>query len=76
MFSPEVHNNLLCLLHIQVEIVVLAPHGQAAHLTPVDCLIVVVDETHNTRVICQLDEEVRAGYRCAVVGQHCEEEGA
>lgn len=29
-----VHYNFLCFLHIQVEIVVLAPHGQAAHLTP------------------------------------------
>lgn len=76
MFPPEVHNNLLCLLHIQVEIVVLAPHGPAAHLTPGGGLIVGVDEIHNSRVICELDEEVGAGYRCAVVGQHCEEEGA
>ncbi len=33
--SPEVNNNLLRLLHIQREIVVLAPPGQAAHLAPV-----------------------------------------
>ncbi len=31
--SPEVNNNLLCLLHIQKEIVVTAPPGQVAHLT-------------------------------------------
>lgn len=29
VLSPEVHYNLLCLLCIQVEIVVIAPHGQA-----------------------------------------------
>lgn len=40
--SPGVHSNLLPLLHIQVEIVVLALRGQAAPLTPVDRLIVVV----------------------------------
>ncbi len=33
--SPEVNNNLLRLLHIQREIVVTAPPGQAAHLAPV-----------------------------------------
>ncbi len=39
---PEVNDNLLCLLHIQIEIVVTAPPGQAAHLAPVVCLISVV----------------------------------
>lgn len=40
MLSPEVHYTLL--FHIQVEIDVLAPRGQAALLTSVDCLIVVM----------------------------------
>ncbi len=43
--SPEVNDNLLRLLHIQREIVVTAPPGQAAHLAPVICLISVADET-------------------------------
>ena len=60
MRSPEVHYNLLGLLHIQVEIVVLTPHGQPAHLTPVVCLIPVVDATYHSRVIRKLDEEVGA----------------
>ncbi len=51
--SPEVNNNLLCLLHIQREIVVPAPPGQAAHLAPVVCLISVANETHHSRVIPQ-----------------------
>ncbi|KAI3364103.1 hypothetical protein L3Q82_010929 [Scortum barcoo] len=74
--SSEVHNNLLHLLHVQREIVVFTPQGQAAHLAPVVCFIVVADETHHSRVICELDEEVGAVRRCAVVGQQSEEEGA
>ncbi len=56
--SPEVNNNLLRLLHIQREIVVTAPPGQAAHLAPVVCLISVADETHHSRVIHKFNEEV------------------
>ncbi len=56
--SPEVNNNLLHLLHIQREIVVTAPPGQAAHLAPVVCLISVADETHHSRVIRKFNEEV------------------
>ncbi len=57
--SPEVNNNLLRLLHIQREIVVPAPPGQAAHLAPVVCLISVANETHHSRVIRKLNEKVR-----------------
>ncbi len=74
--SPEVNNNLLCLLHIQREIVVTAPTGQAAHLAPVVCLISVADETHHSRVIRKFNEEVGVVWRCAVMGQQSEEEGA
>ncbi len=74
--SPEVNNNLLRLLHIQREIVVTAPPGQAAHLAPVVCLISVADETHHSRVIRKFNEEVGVVWRCAVMGQQSEEEGA
>ncbi len=63
--SPEVNDNLLRLLHIQREIVVTAPPGQAAqvssfkfHLAPVVCLISVADETHHSRVIRKFNEAV------------------
>ncbi len=56
--SPEVNNNLLSLLHIQREIVVTTPPGQAAHLAPIVCLISVADETHHSRVIRKFNEEV------------------
>ncbi len=58
--SPEVNNNLLRLLHIQREIVVPAPPGQAAHLAPVVCLISVANETHHSRVIRKLNEKVKS----------------
>ncbi len=74
--SPEINNNLLRLLHIQREIVDPAPPSQAAHLAPVVCLISVANETHHSRVIRKLDEKVRVVWRCAVVGQQSEEEGA
>lgn len=64
MLSSDILYSLLRLLHIQVNIFLFAPWGQAAHFTPVDAHIVVVDD------------KVGAGYRCAVTGQQSEEEGA
>ena len=40
---PVVHNHLLCLDHIEGEVVVFAPQGQVADLLPIICLIVVGD---------------------------------
>jgi hypothetical protein len=42
---PVVHNHLLCLDHIEGEVIVLAPHGQVSDLLPIDCLIVVIRPT-------------------------------
>ena len=36
---PVVHNHLLCLDHIEGEVVVLAPHGQVSDLLPIGCLV-------------------------------------
>ena len=41
---PVVHNNLLCLDHVEGEVVVLAPHGQVSDLLPIGCLAVVGDQ--------------------------------
>jgi hypothetical protein len=38
-FSPL---HLLCLDHVEVEVVVPAPHGQVSDLLPIGCLVVVV----------------------------------
>ncbi len=61
--SSEVNNNLLRLLHIQREIVVTAPPGQAAHLAPVVYLISVANETQHSRVIRKFNEEVGVVWR-------------
>ncbi len=74
--SSEVNGQSPSSSHIQREIVVTAPPGQAAHLAPVVCLISVADETHHSRVIHKFNEAVGVVWRCAVVGQQSEEEGA
>ena len=38
---PVVHNHLLCLDHVEGEVVVLAPDGQVSDLLPIGCLFVV-----------------------------------
>ena len=51
---PVVHNHLLCLKHIEGEVIVLAPHGQVSRLLPICCLIVVGDQAYQCRVIGKL----------------------
>ena len=41
---PVVHSHLLCLYHVEVEVVILAPYSQVSDLLPIDCLIVVGDQ--------------------------------
>ena len=41
---PVVHNHLLCLGHVEGEVVVLAPHGQVSDLLPLGCLGFVGDQ--------------------------------
>ncbi len=74
--SPEVNDNLLVFSTVQREMLSLHTPGQAAHLAPVICLISVADETHHSRVIRKFNEAVGVVWRCAVVGQQSEEEGA
>ena len=44
---PVVHNHLLCLDHVEGEVVVLAPDDQVSDLLPIGCLIVVVDQAYH-----------------------------
>jgi hypothetical protein len=48
---PVVHNHLLCLDHVEGEVVVLAPNGQVSDLLPIGCLVVVCDQTYHCCVI-------------------------
>ena len=52
---PEVHNHLLCLDHVEEEVVVLAPHGQVSDLLPIGCLIVVGDQAYHCCVVSKLN---------------------
>ena len=55
---PVVHNHLLCLDHIEGEVVVLAPHGQVSDLLPIGCVVVVSDQAYHCCVIGTLHDGV------------------
>ena len=46
-----VHNHLLCLVHVEGEVVILAPHCQVSDLLPIGCLIFVGDQAYHCGVI-------------------------
>jgi hypothetical protein len=55
---PVVHNLLLCLDHVEGEVVVFASHGQASDLLPIVCLVVVGDQAYLCCVICKINDGV------------------
>ncbi len=73
---PEVHHNLLCLLHIEGQIVSATQFSQLCHFLSVVRFITVADETYHCRVISDLDDVVGAELGSAVVGQQHEEQRA
>ncbi len=73
---PEVHHNLLCLLHIEGQIVSATPFSQLCHFLSVVRFIVVADETYHCCVVSELDDVVGAELGSAVVGQQREEQRA
>ncbi len=74
--SPEIQHNLLCLLHIEGQIVSATPFSQLCHFLSVVRFIVVADETYHCCVISELDDVVGAELGSAVVGQQREEQRA
>ena len=70
---PVVHNHLLCLDHVEGEVVVLAPHGQVSDLLPIGCLVVVSDQAV---VICKLNDGVGVVPGRAVMSEQGVQEGA
>ena len=48
---PVFHHHLLCLYHIEGELVVLAPHGQVSDLLPKGWLVGVGDQAYHCCVI-------------------------
>ncbi len=45
--SPEVHHNLLCLPHIEGQVVSTTPFSQLCHFLSVVRFIIVADETYH-----------------------------
>ena len=41
LLSPEVHDQLLCFVDVEGEVIFLAPLSQGHHLLPVGCLVIV-----------------------------------
>jgi len=72
--SPEVYHNLLCLSHIEGQIVSATPFSQLCHFLTVWHFIIVADETYHCRIISELDDVVGAELGSTVVGQQCEEQ--
>ena len=66
---PVVHDNLLCLDHVEGEVVVLAPHGQVSDLLPIGRLIVVGDQAYHCCVIGKLNDGVEVVLGHAVMGE-------
>ncbi len=73
---PEVQHNLLCLLHIEGQMVSATPFSQLCHFLSVVRFIVVADETYHCCVISKLENVVGAELGSAVVGQQREEQRA
>ena len=66
---PVVHDQLLCLAHIEGEVVVLAPHCQFSDLFPIGCLIIVGDHAYHCCAISKLNDGVGVMLGHAVMGE-------
>ena len=71
---PVVHDQLLCLAHVEEKIVVLAPHCQVSDL-PIGCLIVVSDQAYHICIVSKLNDDVGVKRGHAVMGEQGVQEG-
>ena len=71
---PVVHIHLLCLDHVEGEVVVLSPHGQVSDL-PIGCLVVVGDQAYHCWVISKLNDGVGDMPGRAVMSEQGVQEG-
>jgi hypothetical protein len=72
---PVVHNHLLCLDHVEGEVVVLALHGQVSDLLPLCCLVIVGDQSYHCCVIGKLNDGVVVVPGRAVMSDQSVQEG-
>jgi hypothetical protein len=66
---PVVHDQILCLAHIEGEVVVLAVHCQVSDLLHIGCLIVEVDQASQCCVVSKRNDGVGVMLGHAVVGE-------
>ena len=64
-----IHEHLLCLDHIEGEIVILAPHYQVSDLLPIGCFVVVGDQVYHCCVVGKCDDGVGVVLGHAVMGE-------
>ena len=65
---PVVHDQLLCLSHIEGEVVVLAPHCQVSDLH-IGCLFIVGDQAYHCCIVRKLNDDVGVVLGHTVVGE-------
>ena len=61
MLSPPftlVHDHLLCLDHVEGEVVILAPQSLVSDFLPIDCLLVIGDQAYHCCVFGKLNDGV------------------
>jgi hypothetical protein len=56
LLFPEVHDQLLCFVDIEYEVIFLTPHSEGIHLLPVGRLVIVGNQAYHCSVVCKLDE--------------------
>ena len=66
---PVLHDQLICLVHTEGEVVVLAPHCQFSDLIPIVRLTVVCDQAYHCCVVSKLNDGVGVVFGHAVVGE-------
>ena len=70
LLFPVVHDQLLCLAHVEGEVVVLAPHCQISDLLPICCLIIVGEQAYHCCVVSKLNDDVGVMFGHAVMGEY------
>ena len=51
LLFPEVHNQLLCFVDVECEVIFLTPHSEGPHLLPVGRLVVVGNQAYHCCVV-------------------------
>lgn len=68
---PEVNIDFFCLLSVEVEVAVAASGRQCLDLLFVRCLVSIVNEPHNSCIICKFDKGVGAMNSDTVISVQC-----